>query len=41
MIAWTGHLAFQEGLTVPVESSAVDPRQRTDLVDAPWRRSGS
>jgi len=38
MIAWTGHLALSEGRSVPVESSAVQPRQRTDLVEAPWRR---
>jgi universal protein Kae1 len=37
MIAWTGHLAFSAGLSVPVEGSAVQPRQRTDLVAAPWR----
>lgn len=37
MIAWTGHLAFQAGLIVPVERSAVQPRQRTDLVPTPWR----
>lgn len=37
MIAWTGHLALAHGLTVPVEASAVQPRQRTDLVPAPWR----
>jgi len=37
MIAWTGHLALRAGLSVPVEDSAVMPRQRTDLVPAPWR----
>ncbi|MGI0054682.1 MAG: bifunctional N(6)-L-threonylcarbamoyladenine synthase/serine/threonine protein kinase [Thermoplasmata archaeon] len=37
MIAWTGHLALTSGLSVPVERSAVDPRQRTDKVTAPWR----
>ena len=37
MIAWTGHLALACGLAVPVEASAVQPRQRTDLVAAPWR----
>jgi len=37
MIAWTGHLAWQQGLSVPVEASAVQPRQRTDLVPTPWR----
>lgn len=37
MIAWTGRLALSRGLTVEVEASAVQPRQRTDLVAAPWR----
>jgi universal protein Kae1 len=37
MIAWTGMLGFRAGLTVPVEASAVQPRQRTDLVATPWR----
>ncbi len=37
MIAWTGHLAHRAGLHVPVERSQVEPRQRTDLVPAPWR----
>jgi N6-L-threonylcarbamoyladenine synthase len=37
MIAWTGEIAHRAGLTVPVEASAVQPRQRTDLVATPWR----
>jgi universal protein Kae1 len=37
MIAWTGLLAFRCGLAVPVEASAVQPRQRTDIVTTPWR----
>ncbi|MGD0250080.1 MAG: bifunctional N(6)-L-threonylcarbamoyladenine synthase/serine/threonine protein kinase [Thermoplasmata archaeon] len=37
MIAWTGHLAHRAGVSVAVESSAVEPRQRTDLVLTPWR----
>jgi universal protein Kae1 len=37
MIAWTGRLAFRAGLTSSVEDSAVQPRQRTDLVATPWR----
>ena len=37
MIAWTGHLAFDAGVTTTVEASAVQPRQRTDLVATPWR----
>ena len=39
MIAWTGLLAFRAGVTIPVESSTVEPRQRTDLVATPWRSS--
>jgi universal protein Kae1 len=37
MIAWTGLLAARSGVAVPVEDSAVQPRQRTDLVTTPWR----
>ena len=37
MIAWTGMLALGAGLSVAVEASAVQPRQRTDLVPTPWR----
>ncbi len=37
MIAWTGRLAFDAGLAVPIEASAIQPRQRTDLVPTPWR----
>jgi tRNA A37 threonylcarbamoyltransferase TsaD len=40
MIAWTGKLAFDHGITVPVERSSVEPRQRTDLVVTPWRDGG-
>jgi universal protein Kae1 len=40
MIAWTGALALRAGGGVPVEASAVAPRQRTDLVDVPWREAG-
>jgi N6-L-threonylcarbamoyladenine synthase len=39
MIAWTGLLAHRAGVTVSVEDSAVQPRQRTDLVATPWRPS--
>ncbi|HLN51065.1 MAG TPA: bifunctional N(6)-L-threonylcarbamoyladenine synthase/serine/threonine protein kinase [Thermoplasmata archaeon] len=39
MIAWTGTLALSSGRSVSVERSAVQPRQRTDLVDTPWRES--
>lgn len=41
MIAWTGHLALACGMAVPVESSGIAPRQRTDLVEAPWRSGGT
>jgi N6-L-threonylcarbamoyladenine synthase len=37
MIAWTGLLAFRAGGSIPVEASGIEPRQRTDLVLAPWR----
>jgi N6-L-threonylcarbamoyladenine synthase/N6-L-threonylcarbamoyladenine synthase/protein kinase Bud32 len=37
MIAWTGHLAFGAGVTTTLDASAVQPRQRTDLVSTPWR----
>jgi len=37
MIAWTGLLALHAGVSAPVEASAVQPRQRTDLVATPWR----
>jgi universal protein Kae1 len=37
MIAWTGLLAHRAGVTIPVASSVVLPRQRTDLVPTPWR----
>ncbi|MGA7923135.1 MAG: hypothetical protein WCA77_04090, partial [Thermoplasmata archaeon] len=40
MIAWTGELALRSGVTVPVEHSGVEPRQRTDLVATPWRENG-
>ena len=37
MIAWTGQMAWHAGVSVAVEDSAVQPRQRTDLVPTPWR----
>jgi universal protein Kae1 len=37
MIAWTGLLAHRAGVSVAVPDSAVEPRQRTDLVPTPWR----
>lgn len=41
MIAWTGLLALDDGLSVPVRASGVEPRQRTDLVATPWRERPS
>jgi len=32
-----GHLAFRAGVTTTVDASAVQPRQRTDVVPTPWR----
>jgi universal protein Kae1 len=37
MIAWTGLLAHRAGVHSAVERSGIKPRQRTDLVDVPWR----
>ena len=39
MIAWTGHLAWTGGRVSSVAASAVQPRQRTDLVETPWREA--
>lgn len=36
MIAWTGILAYQHGLRVPVEKSFVKLKWRLDEVDVPW-----
>ncbi len=36
MIAWTGALAYMNGLTTPVEESFVKVRWRVDKVDVPW-----
>jgi N6-L-threonylcarbamoyladenine synthase/protein kinase Bud32 len=36
MIAWTGILAYQHGVTVPVEKSFVRLKWRLDEVDVPW-----
>lgn len=36
MIAWTGILAFTNGLTIPIEKSYVKLRWRVDKVDVPW-----
>ncbi len=40
MIAWTGLLGHRAGVKVRVERSAVEPRQRTDLVPTPWKTDG-
>ena len=36
MIAWTGVLAYTNGLVTPVEESFVKLRWRVDKVDVPW-----
>jgi universal protein Kae1 len=36
MIAWTGTLAYQHGLVIPVDESFVKLRWRVDKVDVPW-----
>jgi len=36
MIAWTGTLAYQYGLTIPIAQSMVKRRWRVDRVDVPW-----
>jgi len=36
MIAWTGVLAYKNGITVPIEESLVKPKWRLDEVDVPW-----
>lgn len=36
MVAWTGVLAYEHGLTVPVEESSVKLRWRLDEVEVPW-----
>lgn len=36
MIAWTGILAFTNGLTIPIEKSFVKLRWRVDKVEVPW-----
>jgi N6-L-threonylcarbamoyladenine synthase/protein kinase Bud32 len=36
MIAWTGSLAYLNGLTTPIEESFVHLRWRVDKVDVPW-----
>lgn len=36
MIAWTGIIAYQSGLTTPIEKSVVNPKWRLEEVYAPW-----
>ena len=36
MIAWTGVLAYSNGLVTPIEKSFVHLRWRIDKVDVPW-----
>jgi N6-L-threonylcarbamoyladenine synthase len=36
-IAWTGLLAFKEGVTIPVEKSVIRQSWRLDTVPLPWR----
>ncbi|UCG45616.1 MAG: N(6)-L-threonylcarbamoyladenine synthase Kae1 [Candidatus Bathyarchaeota archaeon] len=38
MIAWTGILAYQHGMTIPIEKSFVKLKWRLDEVYAPWVR---
>jgi N6-L-threonylcarbamoyladenine synthase/protein kinase Bud32 len=37
MIAWTGILAFINGLVTPIEKSYIDPKWRLDEVNITWR----
>lgn len=38
MIAWTGLLTFQSGITTPIENSFVKPKWRIDEVTVPWMK---
>jgi N6-L-threonylcarbamoyladenine synthase len=38
-IAWTGLLAFKEGVTIPVEKSVIRQSWRLDTVPLPWRNA--
>jgi len=38
MIAWTGVLAYSNGVRTPVETSYIDSHWRLDQVEVPWRR---
>ena len=37
MIAWTGLIAYLNGVRTPVETSYIDSRWRLDRVEVPWR----
>jgi len=37
MIAWTGILAYNNGIRTPIEESFIDSRWRIDEVEVPWR----
>jgi universal protein Kae1 len=37
MIAWTGVVAYNSGITTPIGESHIDPRWRLDKVEVPWR----
>jgi N6-L-threonylcarbamoyladenine synthase/protein kinase Bud32 len=37
MIAWTGLIAYNTGLTTPIDESHVNPNWRMDQVKIPWR----
>ncbi len=41
MIAWTGLLMYEHGMTVRIEDSRVRPRFRIDEVEVPWLRAPS
>ncbi len=36
-IAWTGLIAYQAGVTTPIESSFIDTKWRINQVEIPWR----
>jgi N6-L-threonylcarbamoyladenine synthase/protein kinase Bud32 len=41
MIAWTGALAYTNGISTPIEKSYVKPRWRLEEVDAPWMQQAT
>ena len=38
MIAWTGLLAYQNGITIPINESFVKQNWRIDEIEVPWHR---